>query len=197
MLEAWHFVAGTLRDGRPVPPDGELLRHEGKLSPCAEGLHASRRIIDALLYASGPVCCRVLVGGEIIEGHDKLVASERTILWRVDATDVLRKFARECALDVVHLWDAPDVVRRYLTTGDESLSDTARAAALGAPMYDAARAAARAAAAAIGAERAAAWAAERAAAAAAWDTARDTQNKRLELAVTGLRDVSAIGSTCA
>jgi hypothetical protein len=32
-----------------------------------------------------------------------------------------RAFARWCALQVVHLWNAPDVVVRYLKTGDESI----------------------------------------------------------------------------
>lgn len=166
MIEAWHFVTGdTLRDGQPVPADGELLKREGMLSLGESGLHASRRIIDALEYAPGPICCRVQVGGEIIEGNDKLVAAERTILWRVDATDVLRKFARDCALDVIHLWDAPDVVRVYLTTGD----DTLRAAT-----WDAARDAAWDAA------KGAAWD-------AAWDAAREAQNRRLEMAITDAR----------
>lgn len=42
-IRAWHFVADTLRDGRPVPPDGMWLRHEGRIKICASGLHASRR----------------------------------------------------------------------------------------------------------------------------------------------------------
>jgi hypothetical protein len=41
---------------------------------------------------------------------------------------MLREFARWCALQVIHLWDAPDVVRQYLETGDESLRAAARAA---------------------------------------------------------------------
>jgi hypothetical protein len=41
-------------------------------------------------------------------------ASERTILWRVSGERILRKFARMCALDVMHLWDAPDIVVQYL-----------------------------------------------------------------------------------
>ena len=96
---------------------------------CREGLHASKRIMDALKYAPGATFCRVECGGEIIHDTDKLVCTERTILWRVDATEILREFARRCALDVIHLWDAPDIVVRYLNTGDESLRDAAPAAA--------------------------------------------------------------------
>jgi hypothetical protein len=157
-MRAWHFVGDTLRDGRPVPADGEVLVHKGPLKLCASGLHASKNILDALQYAPGSIICRVEVGGEIIRDNDKLVCTERTILWRASVEQVLRKFARMCALDVMHLWDAPEIVVRYLKTGDESIRAAARDAA-----WDAARAADRAADRA--AARDAAWA-------AAWDAAR-------------------------
>jgi pyruvate/2-oxoglutarate dehydrogenase complex dihydrolipoamide acyltransferase (E2) component len=164
-MKAWHFVSDTLRDGSPIPADGEVLVHEGPLELCASGLHASKNILDALQYAPGSIICRVEVGGEIIHGYDKLVASERTILWRVSGEQVLRQFARMCALDVLHLWDAPAIVVQYLQTGDESIMAAAREAA------DAAGSAADAAGSAAGS---AAWAAAGAAAeAAAWVAARE------------------------
>ena len=123
----------TTRGARLLVADGETLRHNGPLALCVGGLHASRRIIDALRYAQGPVLCRVRLGGKIVHDDDKSVAERRTCLWHIDATEVLWAWARRCALDVIGRWDAPDVVRRYLETGDESL----RAAA-----WDAARAAA-------------------------------------------------------
>ena len=146
-VTAYHFTTDTLRDGRPIPAIGETLRHEGKIELCKSGLHASMCPWDALSHAPGPLLHRVVVGGEILYGNDKLVASERTIRASIDATDLLRSFARQCALDVIHLWDAPDVVRKYLETGDESLRAAARAAA-----RDAAKAA-------ITAAKAATWAA--------------------------------------
>ena len=133
----------TLRDGRAIPPDGMTLIHGGPLGMCISGLHASRHIIDALIYAPGQTVCRVRCGGRVVESEDKLICTERTILWRLDATDILRATARRVALDVIHLWDAPDVVRRYLETGDESIR---------APAWDATATATRA---------------------AAWDTSRD------------------------
>jgi hypothetical protein len=75
----------------------------------------------------------------------------------------MRLFARRVALDVIHLWDAPPIVKEYLETGDESKRAAAWAAARDAA-WDAARDAAWAAA--RDAARAAAWA-------AAWDTAWD------------------------
>ena len=134
---AYHFVGGTLRDGRPVPPDNEWLVHEGRVVMCESGLHASRHPFDALQYAPGPILCRVECEDIFTEDDDKLVCRRRRIIKRVDYTGLCWQAARRYALDVIHLWDAPDVVRRYLETGDESL----RAAA-----WDAARDAARAAA---------------------------------------------------
>ena len=209
---AWHFVGDALRDGRPIPVDGVTLKHKGKLELCASGLHASERLIDALNYAPGPILCRVQMGGTIKKESDKLVARQRTILWRVNSTDVLRKFARQCALDVAHLWNMPPVMKQYLETGDERLraaaSDAAWAAARDAARAaasDAARAAASDAAsdAARDAARAAAWAAAWAAASdaasdaasvaaraaasdAAWAAASDAQNTRLTEMVMAL-----------
>lgn len=130
IIQAWHFVGDTLRDGRPIPPDGEWLIHDGPVIPCKSGLHASERIIDALKYAPGAVVCRVDLRGDILpHGGDKLATRERRILWRIDASEILRTFARRCALDMVHFWYAPDVVRRWLETGDEKLRSAAWSAA--------------------------------------------------------------------
>jgi len=163
-ITGWHFAGSALRDGRPLPKDGEWLIHEGDVVICETGLHASRRVIDALQYAPGSTICRVTCRGIVTEQGDKLVCRGRRIDWRIeDGDEVLRSFARKAALSVIHLWNAPDVVRRYLETGDETLRGAARDAA-----WDAAWAAARAAA--RDAAWAAAWDAVRD---AAWDAARD------------------------
>lgn len=119
----WHFVGSALRDGRPIPEDGKILHQEGQIIPCTNGLHASLRLIDALQYAPGSTICRVECSGTIVSQNDKFVASHRKILWRVDGTDLLWDFARECALSVAHLWPSPipPVIKEYLETGDESL----------------------------------------------------------------------------
>lgn len=153
---AWHFTSSTLRDGRPIPPDGEILHHEGPLALCRSGLHASRRILDALHFAPSSIVCRVECGGEMLEEDDKLVCRQRTILWRIDGTKILHAFARQQALRLFHLWDMPEVVRLYLETGDESLREAAWAASWAAAEV--------AWVASWAATRAAAWAAERASA---------------------------------
>lgn len=133
MTRYYHFVGDTLRDGRPVPPDGEWLKHEGPLRMCASGLHAGLTPWDALCYAPGPVLCEVEVGECSITRDDKVVTSARKIVRRVDITVALRRIACDEALRLLHRWpDAHEVVRRYLETGDEALRDAAHCAAHGA-----------------------------------------------------------------
>ena len=157
MIRAWHFVGDILRDGRPVPKDGQWLEHEGPIALCESGLHASRSPFDALRYAPGPVLCLVECDGVEDEESDKVVCRRRRIIARRDMTEYLRWFARSQGLSVVHLWEAPDVVLDWLMTGDKGLRRAAEAAA----------AYAAAAAAAYAAAEAAAYAAAAAAAAAA------------------------------
>ena len=132
---AWHFVGKTLRDGRPVPADGVWLIHKGELRMCESGLHWSRQPFDALTYAPGEMLCLVEIGGDIVEPKsgehtDKGISTKRKIIARMDATELLRYFARMQALSVIHLnEDLPEVVDDYLMTGDESLRDAARDAA--------------------------------------------------------------------
>ena len=95
---AYHFVSNTLRDGSPVPKNGEWLKYDGKIELCASGYHASKHPFDALQYAPGNTLCLVDCRGEILEGDDKIVASERMIVERFDAEGLLFKFARDCAL---------------------------------------------------------------------------------------------------
>ena len=130
----YHFVGATLRDGRPVPPDGEWLEHDGKVVMCNSGLHASRHPLDALQFAPGSTLCLVECEDIVTEHDDKLVCRRRRIVARIDATDLLWRAAREYAQAVLHLWDAPQVVKDFLASGDESLSAAAWDAA-----WDAAR----------------------------------------------------------
>ena len=166
-VRAWHFVSDTLRDGRPIPGDGELLTHPDVPVLCESGLHASLKPSQALEFAPGGTLCLVECGGTILHQPDKLVCTERTIIARMDAVPLLREFARMQALSVVHIWEPPDIVLDYLMTGDEGIRDASRAAAWAAA-WDASRAASRAAsgdAAWDAAWAAAAWVA---AGAAAW-----------------------------
>jgi len=178
-MKAYHFVGETLKDGRPIPADGEWLVHAGEIIPCKSGLHASVEPFDALTYAPGATLCLVALEGDlVVHGNDKWVGSRRKILKHFDATYLLRRFAADQALSVKHLWDMPPIVEEYLTTLDATKRNAARYAALDVA-YDAAQAAVYAAyAAAVYAD---AWVAARAAVRdAAGDAARSDFNKRIE-----------------
>lgn len=148
---------------------GKTHKITGKIVPCKHGLHLSTKIIDALKYSQGGIIYKVKGHGTVIpHGNpiDKYVCSKRTYIdGGINIEQTLRKFARLCALDVVHLWDALDVVIKYLISGKEELRPMAWAAA-GTAAWAAARAAARDTA----------WDAARD---AAFATARKKQNNRL------------------
>ena len=200
----WHFLADNgMTTAHPQRPAvrvevGQTLHEERPLALCQVGLHASRRALDALQYASGATVCRVRLTGDVLEGEDKLCASQRTVLALADATALLHEFACWCAEEALEreravgrepdacCWAVIEAKRQWLRgeITDKELAaawDAARAAAWAAARgaaRDAASAAAWAAAwgAAWGAARAAAWAAASAAAwaaasAAAWDAA--------------------------
>ena len=144
-MKAWYFSQDNKKlrfdDNRTIKAG---ITHKVKCKPvlCKSGLHGSKKIIDALEYAPGNVVWRVKLSGDIVHGDDKSVATERGYLWGYDASDVLRHFARLCALDVVQLWDAPDIVVKYLKTGNEDMWAAARDAAWAAARdaaWDAAR----------------------------------------------------------
>lgn len=128
----YHFVGSALRDGRPIPPDGEWLEHTGPVIPCESGLHGSEHPFDALQYAPGETLCLCELEGDLQSHGDpvnKWVGRRRKILKRIDATHLLRRFAADQALSVANLWAMPPVVRRYLETLDESLRAAAGYAA--------------------------------------------------------------------
>jgi len=128
-ITAWHFVGDTLRDGRPIPADGVWLRHDGPIVWCESGLYASPTPWDALTYAPGPTLCKVECKKIHENRFEKIVCRERCIVKRIDITNLLREFACQQALSVAHLWEAPEIVRQYLETGDETMRYSALVAA--------------------------------------------------------------------
>ena len=217
---AWHFLSEDKRlgygDGRLVEV-GQTLECEGEPELCANGLHGSARLIDAVYYARGPIVCRVEIEGDVIEGEDKLCGRRRTVLWMVDATRILHEFACQCAEDALALVEQPDArsvaaiaAKRSWLNGeitDEEL-DAAWAAASAAAwaaarssVRAAARDVARAAASAAARVASAAALAARAAALAAarddarddaWDDAWDKQNERLTAMVMEAREKESV-----
>ena len=137
-MRAWHFTGNTLRDGSPIPPVGVKLVSPVAPIMCQQGLHASLHPFDALQHAPGQILHLVDVDRIVTTHNDKVCCWDRTIIASMNATDMLRYYARMQALSVVHLWNAPDVVLDWIMTGDDAARDAARAAA-----WDAAWVAAR------------------------------------------------------
>ena len=120
-LLAWHFTKGfKLRDGQDLVA-GRTYKVEGPLRLCEHGLHASIRAIDALEYAPDTVVSRVECSGDIVHGEDKLVCSQRKVLWCRDVSKELRLCACDCAETALMIaevtdercWNAIDVSRGY------------------------------------------------------------------------------------
>ncbi len=144
---AWHFVTldpetGAYRTGEgglPVVP-GQVMAVDPPLKLCSRGLDASRRAIDALGYAPGPVVQRVRLSGTVIEGSDKLCASRRECLWAADATTALHLFACDVAAEALEReraagrepdarsWAAVETKRRWVR-GEATDADLAAARA--------------------------------------------------------------------
>ena len=204
-IKAWHFCNGwKLRDGTKLEV-GKTYTVDTRLIVCVNGLHASRKMLDAVTYAPGNVLCKVELWGDTIEQSDKLCSSHRLVICAADVTDMLHEFAcvigehtlacygnddprSWAAIEAKRAWIAGQITNKQL----DDACDVAHTAAC-APAYTAAYAAARSAAmAATSAADAAAWAATWAAdaaatsaahAAAAWAAdaaARDEINTALE-----------------
>ena len=191
-MRAFYFAPEDNRlrygDGREIVV-GETHTVDATPKCCEVGLHASKRVIDALKYAPSPNLYIVELGGEIDENDDKVSAQARRYIASIDTTAILRDFAKRQALINIKLIKPYakdyDVIMAFLE-GDESKREAAWAAAEAA--WAAARAAAGTAAEAAAwtawpaaeaagtAARTAAWAAAEAAWAAAraaeWTAAR-------------------------
>ncbi len=195
---AWYFAPADRKlrygDGRTVRKGvTHAVKQPEDLKLCAYGLHASPRLLDALGHAPGYVLCRVKLAGRIVRGDDKVCAEKRTYLAVLPENvtqALLAEWSRACVLRVAHLWSAPEVVLRWLKTGDESIRVEARNAAADAAY--AAADAAYAAAAADAAAYAAAYAARAAAAAdAAYAAAADAAYAAADAAAYAAVDAAA------
>ena len=122
---------------------------KGDIKLCSSGLHASRKILDALQYAPDNYLWLVNLSGTIIHGEDKSVASEREYLYGLNIEKILWEFSRKQALinieKIKPYTNKYETVIKYLNTGDKNLRYAAWSAARHAARY-AARSAAESAA---------------------------------------------------
>jgi hypothetical protein len=114
---------------------GITHRVKGQPEVCVRGLHASERPIDALQYANSDILYMVELSGEIDSSCDKISAQNRKYINRIDATKILRVFARSCALinieKIINYCedDSYELILRWLKTGDDKIKDAAYCAA--------------------------------------------------------------------
>ncbi len=96
---AWHFLTerGKLRDESPAADPKGIERFAGELRICKAGLHASISALDAVGFAPGAIVRRVECVGDMLREPDKLVCTERRVLWTADAAETLHDFACWCA----------------------------------------------------------------------------------------------------
>lgn len=124
-VRAWRFVGQDDDDNRPVATRLEWVEFTGPLEPGFSGMVGSEQPLDALYLGMGNVVTRIELRSEIERAGEQLVARSQRLLWRADAAAPLMAFARQEALAVADLWDAPESVRRYLRTQDQGLLDVA------------------------------------------------------------------------
>src|SRR5690606_23457833 len=95
----YHFVGANKRlrfDMESVEVSvGQTLHFDGEPVLCEQGFHASERPLDALYYAPSDAewLCGVRLSGTVIHGADKSVATERTVVWMLNARKLLVEFA--------------------------------------------------------------------------------------------------------
>jgi len=183
---AWHWlgVSKTLAYApyTAVSVGQTLTATEKPLELCAYGLHASLDLWDSLMYAPGPVLCRVELSGEILYSDDKLCASHRRVLTMHDMTAVLQEFACRCAEAALFAereagrepdarsWEVIEVARRH-SRGEADNSEMKAAASAAKSAAESAAASAAASAAWSAYWTAAKSAAPDAAKSAAWSAA--------------------------
>ncbi len=101
-IRAWHFLpmdGKTQHRNRRLVEVGKTYSCRGNIEPCVNGMHGSRRIIDALYYSPGPVACYVRIWGNVKKQRDKLAGRHRKVLGMANISDILHRFACQCATE--------------------------------------------------------------------------------------------------
>jgi hypothetical protein len=103
----WHWSEG--RDGHPVWKTRHLdgsgfnrvdvkqgttvsLLNTVKIEPCRNGFHYCPDLLDSLRYGTGTFLSRVRGGGTMVQAGDKVAAQSRTVIWWLDARDLIAKW---------------------------------------------------------------------------------------------------------
>ena len=125
MSNYYHFLNDDKKlgygDGRRVHV-GKWYRVKGPIELCKFGMHASKKILDALSYSKSHTLCLVELSDDVIHDGDKSVASARKVIWMLDVEMILHEFACKCAERALkqsnvtdgRCWEAIKVKRKWL-----------------------------------------------------------------------------------
>lgn len=153
----------------------QVYYHFTRLPPTLGSiLHASKHPFTELQYGCGPLLYIVELE-DVTQGGGRFIGLCHTIIASIDASSLLREFARWCALQVIDKWPVSDVVREYLETGNDELREEARGMAWAS--QQAIRAAGEASVASINMASVAAWTMKAAEAAGA---SQESQKMKLQ-----------------
>jgi len=109
---------------------GWMFEKSTELVPYENKYYLSTEPLGALSIAQGSFVHRVRCSGEITKNNNYAVFSQcTTVSGGINVRETLHHFARLCALDVIHLWDAPRSIIHYLRTGEDNISKEDRQAA--------------------------------------------------------------------
>jgi len=114
---------------------GKWQIYAGEKVKFNEGLSITTYAFDALhldTSCDGSILHRAELEGELVKWGEeclRVFGRRRMILQSFYAEPMLWRFARWCALQVVHMWNPPMIVQSYLKSGHESDRRAANAAA--------------------------------------------------------------------
>lgn len=112
---AWHVVGDYLENGERVPEVGHTLEHPDALMMRQCGLHACSSLFDVLWYTENrPWLCQVRMHGVGMADDTTIVATRRTILWKIDFRPILEHLREFCARRTWHFWCMPKWCRDEL-----------------------------------------------------------------------------------
>ena len=123
-LLVWHFLRQNweTNSGSIKTKVGDTYHVEPPIKICSNGMHGSRKVLDALGHLAGPILTLCEVWGEFAEQSDKIVAEYRRPLWGKDISTELNEWAccnAEVALLVAEIedsrcWEAIEAKRAWL-----------------------------------------------------------------------------------
>jgi hypothetical protein len=79
---AWKILKKGMKSekGDSTWKKGQWKKHDGEISLCESGFHASHLCIDAMYYVTPGIICKVEYKGNVLEEHDKFVCSEMKVV---------------------------------------------------------------------------------------------------------------------